>query len=139
MFLTHYEIAQDIVRLLAMEADPELKGGWDELVVRIGINKGQHVGTIVWPSWRLEVCTFVIPESSTPYIAETLRTCDTTYMIKGQVITKSHNKDTSQNWDIAEKALVCDIVDQFLDGQWTPPWRCGFCRDRITGKVKPNW
>lgn len=139
MFLTHYEIAQQIVRKLAMEADPELKGGWDELVVRTGFNKEKPVATLVWPSWRLEICTFDLPQHYLEDEVWHIRTSDTTYEINGKCVTRAHGKDNSHDWDMHPRAYVSDVVDQFLDGLWTPPWRCGFCRDRISGKVKPNW
>jgi hypothetical protein len=38
-----------------------------------------------------------------------------------------------------EKAPLWMVLDEFLNGNWTPPWRCGFCRDRIKGISKPKW
>jgi hypothetical protein len=122
-----------------LEADPELKGGWDELVVRTGFNKEKPVATLVWPSWRLEICTFELPQHYIEDEAWHIRTSDTTYDINGKCVTRAHIKDKTHDWDMHPRAYVSDVIDQFLDGLWTPPWRCGFCRDRISGKVKPNW
>ena len=45
----------------------------------------------------------------------------------------------TEHWHDMERALVVDIVDKFLAGEWTPPWRCGFCRDRIKKLSRPKW
>ena len=139
MRLDSLGLAKAILDDMAQSAPAELKGGWDDFDVRVGLLKGKSSATLYWPSWRLEVCTFLLPET---YEGEptTIETSDSTYMsAHNEIHTRSHANDKSQDWDQLVRAPVVEIIDSFLEGTWTPPWRCGFCRDRILGTSKPKW
>ena len=55
------------------------------------------------------------------------------------LLSKNNNSDRSRDWENMEKAPLWMVLDCFLRGEWTPPWRCGFCRDRIKGISRPKW
>lgn len=133
------ELAQCILQDMTNSAAEHLQDGWRGFDVRVGMLKGLKTATFFWPSWRLEVCTFILPDEydGDPSIIET---SDATYITAhNDIVTKSHMKDQSHNWDELERAPVVEVIDSFLEGSWTPPWRCGFCRDRINGTSKPKW
>jgi hypothetical protein len=132
-------IAQKIVDAWAAEADPELKGGWKQVEVRLGKRGEKPMGIVIWPSWRLDVVSFIIPNTLPECFAD-IETCDMTYEAPdGTIVTKTHARDTTHDFDCMLPATACSVVDAFLSGTWTPPWQCGYCRDRKQGVVKPNW
>ena len=132
-------IAQKIVDAWAAEADPELKGGWQQVEVRLGKRGEKPMGIVIWPSWRLDVVSFLIPDTL-PKCFTDIETCDMTFEAKdGTIVTKTHAADRTHDFDNMSHATACMVVDEVLSGTWTPPWQCGYCRDRKQGIVKPNW
>ena len=133
-------IAQRHIKQLGEEADNELVDGYDQFEVKVSIFGGKPIATVQWPSWRLDLCSFVIDDTVT---ATSLTVSDSTFVVvengDDKLISKNNNSDKSRDWDIMEKAPVWMVLDHFLSGTWTPPWRCGFCRDRIKGISRPKW
>jgi hypothetical protein len=134
-------IAQRIVDGWAKDADPELKGGWSQVEVRLGKRGDKPMGIVIWPSWRLDIVSFIIPDvEPTHETLSDIETCDMTYeSTDGSIITKTHTADRTHDFDNMQHATACSVVDAFLSGTWTPPWQCGYCRDRKQGVVKPKW
>jgi len=137
--LNTLDLARKIVDEWAEDADPELKGGWQQVEVRLGKRGDLPMGIVVWPSWKLDIVSFIIPDMLPECITD-IETCDMTYENKnGTIVTKTHTRDTTHNFDEMQPATACSVVDAFLAGAWTPPWACGYCRDRKQGVVKPRW
>lgn len=133
-------IAQQIVDAWTKDADPHLMGGWKQVEVRLGKRGDKPMGIVIWPSWRLDIVSFIIPESIEYDNVTGIETCDMTYEASdGSIITKTHVGDRTHAFDDMPHATACNVVDAFLNGDWTPPWQCGYCRDRKQGVVKPKW
>jgi hypothetical protein len=134
-------IAQRLVRELGNEGEPHLKRGFESLDVKVSSVGGKIVATVQWPSWRLDLCSFALADNLSPH---TIVIADSTYVIKNDagkevLISRNNFSDTTRNWDTLEKAPLWMVLDAFLLGEWTPPWRCGFCRDRIKKLSRPKW
>lgn len=133
------ETALKIVDEWTQDADPHLKGGWSQVQVRLGRRGDNPMAIIIWPSWKLDIVSFLIPETIPECITD-IETCDMTYETKtGSIVTKTHTRDNTHEFNTMPVATVCNVVDAFLTGSWTPPWTCGYCRDRKQGQVKPRW
>jgi len=138
--LNALNIAQQIVDAWTKDADPELRAGWQQVEVRLGKRGDKPMGVVIWPSWRLDIVSFIIPESIEYDNVTGIETCDMTYEAPdGSIITKTHAGDRTHAFDDMPHATACMVVDAFLMGDWTPPWQCGYCRDRKQGVVKPKW
>lgn len=134
-------IANNVVNRLGEEADNEIQGGYVEFEVKVSIFQGKPMATVQWPSWRLDLCSFIIDEEAQPH---TISVSDSTFVTLNEagdevIISRNNNGDRTRDWDNMEKAPLWMVLDEFLRGNWTPPWRCGFCRDRIKGISKPKW
>ncbi|CAB4144944.1 hypothetical protein UFOVP657_30 [uncultured Caudovirales phage] len=122
-----------------MSQNSEFKDGWKELEPTVGIN---HIVTLNWPKFRLKLVSFKMPHNWDGSLekAENIVPLDALYLDKDDVIIWRTQKNTNdKNWDDLERALVVDVVDRFLAGEWTPPWKCGFCASRHNGSMKPRW
>jgi hypothetical protein len=87
------------------------------------------------------LCSFAAGEETLPHA---ISVTDSTYVVQTQnefdvLVSRNNNGDRTRDWDNMEKAPLWMVLDEFLNGNWTPPWRCGFCRDRIKGISKPKW
>jgi len=135
------KIAERTIKRLGEEADNELAEGYGEFEIGVSIFQSKPVATVKWPSWRLDLCSFVINEEAQPH---TICVSDSTFVTHNDngdevIVSRNNNNDRTRDWDNMEKAPVWMVLDDFLRGKWTPPWRCGFCRDRIKGISRPKW
>ena len=134
-------IASHVIKRLGEEGDIDLEGGYANFEVKVSIFQGKPMATVQWPSWRLDLCSFIIDEDAQPH---TISVSDSTFVTLNEagdevIISRNNNGDRTRDWDNMEKAPLWMVLDEFLRGNWTPPWRCGFCRDRIKGISKPKW
>jgi hypothetical protein len=134
-------IAQRQINRLGEEGDIDLEDGYKQFEVKVNNFQGKIIATVQWPSWRLDLCSFAIDDEALPH---TISVTDSTYVIKNEqgdevLLSKNNNSDRSRDWENMEKAPLWMVLDCFLRGEWTPPWRCGFCRDRIKGISRPKW
>lgn len=125
-----------------MASTSEFKSGWEKLEITVGPNK---IITLGWPAWKLKICSFrVNPAALTAtkniaQLALDLETLDALYE-KGDTFVWCTNKNANdKNWDNEKKAKVVDVVDAFLEGTWTPPWKCGHCVARAAGRYVPRF
>jgi hypothetical protein len=133
--------AQAVVTRLGIEGDINLEEGYKQFEVKVSLFQGKPIATVHWPSWRLDLCSFAAGEETLPHA---ISVTDSTYVVKNEqgdevLISRNNNGDRTRDWDKMEKAPLWMVLDEFLNGNWTPPWRCGFCRDRIKGISKPKW
>jgi hypothetical protein len=122
-----------------MSQTSDFKDGWKELEPTVGVN---HIVTLNWPKFRLKIVSFKMPQNWDGSLskAETIVPLDALYLDKDDVILWRTQKNMNdKNWDELDRALVVDVVDRFLAGEWTPPWKCGFCASRHNGSMKPRW
>jgi hypothetical protein len=118
-----------------MATTSEFKDGWDKLEVTIG---PQQIITLSWPAWKLKVCSFKILTDSAQDVTQ-IETLDTLYEDGNSFSWKTNKNYTEKSWNQMEKAKVVDVVDAFLEGVWTPPWKCGHCMARLAGKYAPRY
>lgn len=118
-----------------MATTSEFKDGWDKLEVTIG---PQQIITLSWPAWKLKVCSFKISTDGAQDVTQ-IETLDTLYENGNSFLWKTNKNYTEKNWNQMEKAKVVDVVDAFLEGVWTPPWKCGHCMARLAGKYAPRY
>lgn len=122
-----------------MSQTSEYRNGWKEIEPTISVN---HIVTLNWPRFKLKIISFKMPQDWDGSIerAEQVETIDTLYVSEDNKIHwKTTKNATDEQWDAMERALVVDVVDKFLAGEWTPPWKCGFCAARHNGTLKPRW
>jgi len=125
-----------------MASTSEFKNGWDKLEVTIGPSQ---IITLSWPAWKLKICSFRIPTNALMRaeninsIVIDFETLDALYE-KGESFVWRTGKNINEcNWDNERRAKVVDVVDAFLEGVWTPPWKCGHCVSRAAGKYVPKF
>lgn len=123
----------------AMSQTSEYRDGWKNIETTIGTNQ---IVTLHWPKFRLKIVSFKMPSNWNGDVvsAENVESLDTLYYdVDGKIIWKTVKNSNTRNWNTLEKAYVSDIVDKFLEGSWTPPWKCGFCATRHQGNLIPKW
>jgi hypothetical protein len=125
-----------------MALTSEFKSGWDKLEITIGPTQ---IVTLTWPAWKLKICSFRVPssvlsnKSNISSSVLNIETLDTLYEKGDSFVWKTGKNWDDQNWDQERKAKVVDVVDAFLEGVWTPPWKCGHCVARAAGKYVPKF
>jgi hypothetical protein len=121
-----------------MSQTSEFRDGWKEIEPTIGVN---HIVTFNWPRFKLKIVSFKMPQNWDGSIeqAEQIEAIDTLYLKDDKLLWKTSRNSDEQDWDKLERALVIDVIDKFLAGEWTPPWKCGFCASRHNGSLKPKW
>ena len=125
-----------------MALTSEFKSGWDKLEITIGPTQ---IVTLTWPAWKLKICSFRVPssvlsnKSNLSSAVLNIETLDTLYEKGDSFVWKTGKNCDDQNWDQERKAKVVDVVDAFLEGVWTPPWKCGHCVARAAGKYVPKF
>ena len=116
--------------------------GWDKLELTVGPSK---IITLSWPAWKLKICSFKIDSidfiklNSIEDAALEIETLDTLYESGETFIWKTSKNTNAKKWDTMKRAKVVDVVDAFLEGTWTPPWKCGHCVARAAGKYVPRF
>jgi hypothetical protein len=130
----------NLIQLIdAMSQRSEYKDGWKEIEPTVGIN---HIVTLNWPKFRLKIVSFKMPQNWDESVeaAEDILPLDTLYIDKDDVVHWKTQKNINElDWAKMERVTVVDIVDRFLGGEWSPPWKCGFCASRHSGSMKPRW
>jgi hypothetical protein len=129
-----------IVTEMAKTSDYE--DGWSKLELTVGPSQ---IITLSWPAWKLKICSFRVSSSDLlklnrlEELALELETLDTLYESGETFIWKTNKNANEKKWDTMKRAKVVDVVDAFLEGVWTPPWKCGHCVARSAGKYVPRF
>jgi len=129
---------QDLINLLtAMKKNSDYKDGWDKLEPLIGLN---GVVSLSWPQWRLKIVTFRMPKDwdGTAESAEEIKTIDNLFWHEDKLIWITDN-NKSEYPDTLIRATTAEVIDEFLSGKWTPPWKCGYCVARLKGTIHPRF
>lgn len=132
--------AQAIVNRIEASSPEDLRPAYAQLELRVSLDKdGKPLASLMWKSWKLQICTFD-PLDTTVVAPLDVEVQDQVF-IDGddQIVVRMNRKEDLDKGGTLRKACVYEILDAFLDGSWTPPWKCGYCRDRIKGIVKPKW
>lgn len=124
-------------------AEPQLKEGWKQIEPLISPS---GIITLTWPKWKLKITSFKMPNTQEGKMnhIETLRTIDELYVSKVEsdkpsLLWRTPQSETKYNWSEYEKPYVVDVVDWFLKGDWTPPWKCGHCMARHKTSSPPKF
>jgi hypothetical protein len=139
------EASQSILDTLRQDADVAIINGYKQYRVKVGIKENNIIVSIIWPSWKIDVCSFILTDENANNVslAEKIENCDRLWLCSedGRPLTTFaiRNQYTENNYKWIRVAYVYELLDAFLEGNWTPPWKCGFCRDRLKGTVKPNF
>jgi len=129
-----------VVTEMAKTSDYE--NGWDKLELTVGPSQ---IITLSWPPWKLKICSFKIDSidliklTSIEDAALEIETLDTLYESGETFIWKTSKNTNVKKWDTMKRAKVVDVVDAFLEGTWTPPWKSGHCVARAAGKYVPRF
>lgn len=125
-----------------MARTSEFADGWKKIEVTVGPN---NIVTLSWPNWKLKIVSFrvnnsnVIKSQDLNTLALNLEVLDNLYEDGDSFMWKTNRNPNERKWDELSRAKVTDVVDAFLDGAWTPPWKCGHCSARLSGKYQPRW
>jgi hypothetical protein len=139
------EASQSILDTLRQDADVAIINGYKQYRVKVGMKDNNIIVSIIWPSWKIDVCSFILTDENANNVslAEKIENCDRLWLCSedGRPLTTFaiRNQYTENNYKWIRVAYVYELLDAFLEGNWTPPWKCGFCRDRLKGTVKPNY
>jgi hypothetical protein len=126
-----------IVDRIKASSPDELQDAYRNIDIRVGLKDGKPLASLQWKSWKLQICTFD-PKPITEVGALNVQVQDQVFIdLHDAIVTRSSQDEKLP--DNLRLAYVYEILDAFLDGSWTPPWKCGYCRDRIKGLVKPQW
>ena len=129
---------QELIDLLtAMKQNSEHKDGWDKLEPLIGLNS---TVSLSWPQWRLKIVTFRMPKEWDGSLesAEEIKTIDNLFWHDDKIVWIT-DKNKHEYSDSLQRATVAEIIDEFLSGRWTPPWKCGYCVSRLKGQIQPRY
>lgn len=129
-----------IINCMEEGADDEIKDGWKQIMPLISPS---GIITLTWPKWKLKIISFRMPDNKENEI-ENLRTIDELYVSKvnpskDTVIWRTPQTESKYNWNEYEKPFVVDVVDWFLKGEWTPPWKCSHCMTRHKVTTAPKF
>jgi hypothetical protein len=131
---------QELIKLLdVMKDGSEYAEGWSKLEPLIGLN---GTVTLSWPQWRLKIVTFKMPKDwdGSSDAAENIEALDNLYWDQDMnIIWKTHANERDYDWVNMTRCTAADVVDTFLSGNWTPPWKCGFCVSRHKGQIQPRF
>jgi hypothetical protein len=125
-----------------MARTSEFADGWKKIEITIGPNQ---IITLGWPAWKLKIVSFRVSNHDLSTIRDVrdlalnIEVLDNLYEDGDTFIWKTTRNPNERKWDDLTKAKVADVVDAFLDGAWTPPWKCGHCSSRLSGKYTPRW
>lgn len=125
-----------------MSVTSEYESGWQKLEITVSPS---NIITLSWPAWKLKIVSFKAEPSafmqaaSLEQYALNLEALDTLYEINDTYVWKTFKNTNEHDWSKLKKGKVVDIVDAFLEGAWTPPWKCGHCMSRMAGKYKPRF
>jgi len=131
---------EKIIRMMAVTS--EYQAGWSKLETTV---TNTNIVTLSWPSWKLKIVSFkvdpseFVKASSIEEYAMNLEALDNIYDIEEEFVWKTFKNINDKDWNQYQKGKVVDIVDGFLSGDWTPPWKCGHCMARLSGKYKPRF
>jgi hypothetical protein len=130
---------QELIDMLnAMKQNSDYKEGWSKLEPLIGLN---GIISLSWPQWRLKLVTFRMPREwdNTPESAQEIKTIDNLFWHNDKIIWITDKNKNDYNATELERVAVTDVVDEFLSGNWTPPWKCGYCVTRHKGTTIPKF
>lgn len=131
--------AQAIVTRIKASSPEELQPAYKNIEIRVGMKEGKPIASLLWKSWKLQICTFD-PLGTTVVSPLDVEVADQVFIdFHDNIIVRTTKEEDLENSGKLRKAYLYEVVDAFLDGAWTPPWKCGYCRDRIKGLVKPQW
>lgn len=139
------QAVEGILKNLRLDADINIGEGYNNFRVKVGMKDNNIVATVVWPSWKVDVCSFILTEENANDVklVEKIENCDRLWLCSedGKPLTTFaiRNQFTENQYKWVRVAYVYELLDAFLEGTWTPPWKCGFCRDRLKGIVKPKF
>jgi hypothetical protein len=136
----YYKLSTTVLNRIKDTSPGDIVDGYKQIEIRVGFKDDKPVTSLIWKSWKLQICSFEA-KPTTEVMPLSIFVDDQIYMHpNGQdLIVRTHTDDKTQNWDQLRRAYVYEVIDAFLSGDWTPPWKCGFCRDRVKGLVKPQW
>lgn len=119
----------------AESAEPDLRQFWYKCSLAFWIKGTQHITTIRWPAFDVDIVSFVIPETL-PHNEEIDEwPCQQHLWVNPE---ESIIRNDATQPDGFVQARVTDIIDAFFDGIWTPPWNCQMCRKRMGRLIKPR-
>ncbi len=125
-----------------MARTSEFADGWKKIEVTVGPN---NIVTLSWPLWKLKIVSFRVNPHDIAVckdmsaLALNIEVLDNLYEDGDTYMWKTNRNPNERKWEELQRAKVADVVDAFLDGAWTPPWKCGHCSARLSGKYQPRW
>jgi hypothetical protein len=128
--MTPQETAQKLLNTWIDQAPDDIKQLWKKITTTIWEKKGVPMCTVQWDYFHLDIATFSIPMDGS---VDVFSDQNMVWNEEGKKPLFIHQS----KHPTGEKATVCEMVDEFLSGNWTPHWTCYKCRERQRGRMKP--
>jgi hypothetical protein len=131
---------QELIKLLdAMKDGSENPEGWSKIEPLVSTNE---IVILNWPAWKLKIVAFKMPKNwdGTRESANSIESLDNLYWDQHMnIIWRTHANEKAHDWSKLERCTAAEVVDTFLTGDWSPPWKCSHCLSRMSGKYKPRF
>lgn len=118
------------------DAPKELRELWYKTHLAFWTKQGIAMATVRWAPFDLDIVTFEIPEAL-PEVSDINEWPSQQPLMLGDTEKGEPPIVTDKQRPDGTRASVSEVVDAFLEGQWTPYWHCASCRKRFNGNLKP--
>lgn len=129
--MTHAKKCNDLIEQWIKSAPDEIKPLWRRVSTTLWVKNGVDMCTLQWDYYHLDLATFAVPSNGEVNVISDQNMVWNKDNKTPTLVHKSKNPD-------GDLATVCDMVDEFLSGNWTPHWTCYKCRERKRGRIKPH-
>lgn len=117
-------------------ADTALREKWYKCHLSFWCKGAVSMASIRWPAFDLDIVSFKIPDEL-PGDEEIDAWTSQQKLMLGAVETGEPAIMSEKQAPTGTLANIPEVVDAFLEGQWTPYWHCATCRKRFNGNAVP--
>jgi len=128
--MTNDIICDNLIERWIESAPDDIKPLWRRVSTTLWSKKGVRMCTLQWDYFHLDIATFTIPANGDVNVLSDQGMVWNDDGKKPVFVHQSKKPD-------GDPATVCEMVDEFLLGNWTPHWTCYKCRERTRGRMKP--
>jgi len=130
------DIAHKMMCHWSSTADTALREKWYKCHMAFWIKNNEPMASLRWPAFDLDIVSFRIPDEL-PSPEEIEAWTSQQKLMLGTIENGEPAIMAEKQAPAGTLANIPEIVDAFLEGQWTPPWHCAMCRKRFNGNAKP--
>lgn len=136
MTIKHMDIAHKMYCHWCTTAEPPLREKWYRTSLTFWTRNNEPMASIRWPAFDLDIASFKIPNEM-PSEEDLDMYTSQQQLCLGNVESGEPPIVSIKQSPNGTEATICEIVDAFLEGTWTPFWHCTQCRKRLAGNLKP--